>query len=239
MVLHTDSPVTPQVPLQLRMIGADRPPFLVAARGNLNYPPGFSPDEARNIQVTTVERQEASARPRLECDLPFLQFEFDSVTEEPYPDPGAVERTYLFRVTFRSPPPAGTFAGEVEAIDPWDGRLTKRIPVHGRVSTPIRDIPPSLTLHVADPPARAVLARFSVIASEPISGIEVEAEQGAACPLLVERRGLDLTGRFATFEVRWRPDRPLAEGAYCLVVRPTPEALGRTIVPINVRFGGD
>ncbi len=239
IVLHTDSPVTPSVPLHLHMLSSQKAPFVIAASGALSYLPGFSTEEIREVVVWTVERDEEDERPMLKSGLPFLQFEPISVDEKPSAEPGTVRRTYKFRVSFASMPPDGTFTGEVEVIVPWDGRPSKRIPVQGQVSPPVRVIPTSLSLHIDDPVNREALARFSIITKAPATGFEIEVERGEESPLLVEPQGPTPTERFATFAVRWKPDRPIAEGVHRLVIRPSPETLDRVVVPVAVTIGGE
>ena len=101
VTLVTDSPVTPEVPLHFQMKARDRDgeSYLLRAGNPLVYMGDWSPDEPRQIIVTTVQAPGEEKPPQVTCDLPFLKFELIDVDEKTSTDPSVVFRNYTYRPT--------------------------------------------------------------------------------------------------------------------------------------------
>jgi Protein of unknown function (DUF1573) len=103
--LRTDSPVTPNIGLRLRMLGWRAPPFLIRAAGDLVYTGGLSSDD-REIYVYTEETHGSSPKPpAVTSDLPFLVIGPPTIDEKPDLDLSAVVRTYRHKITLSSTVP--------------------------------------------------------------------------------------------------------------------------------------
>ena len=97
--LVTDSPLTPDVQLELMVKGYRSPPYLFEIRGELYYPAGSTLEE-RRLRVSTVEpRVDQGVRPivSLSEDLDFLRVG-DPVVVDEFDDerPDFVVRTYEY-----------------------------------------------------------------------------------------------------------------------------------------------
>jgi hypothetical protein len=93
--LRTDSPIKPEVPLTLTIVGTRKPPFLFLLEGEAVFRGDYVTGMGREIAVLTVESHDKGAGPALTTDLPFLRLA-----------PKGVEVKTLHR--------AGHFSSEVE-----------------------------------------------------------------------------------------------------------------------------
>ena len=235
--IQTDSPATPRLTFQLRMIGGREPPFIFKAGGDLSWMQGASPDQAREVTVRTVERLEKLGRPALSSDLPFLRFEPVSERDGTSTEPGTVPRTYVYEVRPSPEVPEGTFTGEVRVTPAWGGP-PETIPVSGRSSRPLRALPSSVRLRLKDRSDVGAEASLHVILADPDPGVRAEPER-ADGPLAVERREVVGPGRFVTFAVRLRAGSAPVAGSYGVVVRPSAGAGGPLTVPVVLTIGGE
>ena len=237
VTLRTDSPLTPEVVLQLRMIGGRRPPYLLQAAGELTWMDGGVKAGQRTIVVTSIEWADSKREPPiLECTLPFLKVGFPDFEEEPYTKPGVVQRRYTYQVGFVSDPPRGAFSGEVKVPDPWDPRHVERIVVHGETLAPLRVFPSRMVLHLRKgSETREVKADFLVCAAEPAPDLTLEAGGAEESPLLVGNMKWVEEGRRATFSVGVKQGRA-REGVFPVVIRRPSSPTERVVVPISLRM---
>jgi len=237
ITVETDAPATPTVGLQIMVEGFRRPPYLFQLSGQLFYQEGYTPEEAREIQVQVIALSGVPERPPVvTSDLPFLQLGIPTVTRRPYlVDAKMQVLSYLFPIRFRSKPPNEAFSGEVAVVDPWDSDRVLRQKVFGEYNRPIRVAPSRLMLDVGggnELPASARFLARSMRVGEPLK-VLAEKEDG---PLAVEALGNGLDeGGFQTFEVRWKPGRELVEGVYNVTVRPEAGGVALLTVPVRVR----
>ena len=82
ITLNTDSPATPRITLNFRMLGSRKPPFLLDIEGDLACVADPPEAETRQIVVTTVEGPERRESTAPRGDLAFLKFERINVTEK-------------------------------------------------------------------------------------------------------------------------------------------------------------
>lgn len=236
VILRTDSPLTPEVVLQLRMIGGRRPPYLLQAAGELTWMGDEAQGSRRTIAATNVEWADSRHEPpKLECTLPFLKVGSPDFEEEPYTKPGVVQRRYIYQIGFVSKPPLGVFSGEVRVFDPWDPRHVERILIHGETFPPIRVFPSRMVLRLrTGDETRDVKADFLVRTAEPAPDLTLEAERAEESPLLVGSLRWVEEGRRATFSVGVKQGRA-REGVFPVVIRRPSSPTERVVVPIALR----
>ncbi len=239
LVLHTDSPITPRVPLHLRMIGNRRPPFLLGIEGDLTFIGDQELDTGRELLVLTVESQghEDGKRPILKSDLP-LRFEPRGTEAKPYVAPGTVLVTSKYEV-FLNSQVNGTISGEIRAIDPWLEDHVETIRVLASATPGLRAIPTSLVLNYGEDDRGIEPARLVVMTAGSAAQSRVGPEDEGRSPILVERLPIGASDRICMYDVRWRPGVPIRPGRYEIIVRESPASSHRLIVPVTVRKGGD
>lgn len=106
IVLHTDSPLTPEIPLKLVLVSRRPPPFLVNAGGDLTFLTKPDDDQPQEVWVAAAEQNGYEGpHPRVESSLPYLSFQLISRAEKPYPGRDAVQVMYSFACRFSEEPP--------------------------------------------------------------------------------------------------------------------------------------
>jgi len=236
--LLTDSTVTPEVPLYLRMVGGSSQARLGRVGGELSFVGDWSPDENRPLRANVWEPPGEPRPPIVESDLAFLRFEFSHTTEKPTAKPPLISRTYFYQVRFREPPPPGRFEGEIRVRDPHNLERVKRLRVYGEMPKPLEVIPARLQLNVSaagQPPE----AELRLISRDPElePTVEPATDGGHANPLTVRAKpseDSDAGARFA-FVVGLSDDPEQVEpGDYELIVHPSPSA-EPIRVPVRIR----
>jgi hypothetical protein len=203
ITVHTNSPLTPDVPLHLRMVGSRRPPFLLSVLGDLAYREADISGTPREVVARTIETGPCEATPHLDSDLDFLSFRLIEVKEEPYLDPGTTLRTYRFEVSLTGPPPARTFSGTVRVHDPWDQSLIKTIPAYRQEAPPVRVIPTHLSIEIGSPTEGVAEVSFLVQTEKEDPDLRVERAPDAGCRVTVDPPiKLGDNGRLLKFVVR-------------------------------------
>lgn len=238
VTLVTDSPVTPEIPLHLRLKGQERESdsHLLRAGGDLTYMGDWSPAEPRRLIATTVQSPGDHQPPEVICDLPFLAFELIDLDEMISTTPSIAFRNYTYQARFTAPPPAGRFHGEVIVIDPWNPTKQKTIKIHGVTPEPIQIIPPRLILRVGENEgegdAKAVL-RLRV--RDPDLAPSVAPEDPENSPIIIRSTAREDDGveRFV-IELKDRSGE-VAEGIHNVIVRPSPNSSEQRVVPVMVR----
>ncbi len=236
VTLQTDSPSTPEVVLQLRLIGGRRPPFLLQAGGELTWTAGFSKTDTRTISATTVELQGSKRQPPIvKAPSSFLTVGPPAFDESPYTKPGTVQRRYVYEVRFNSDPPPGVFSDEVLVIDPWDPQHVERSIVHAETLPPLRVVPSRTVLYLAKrPESREARADFLIFTANPSLDLEVGAEGGKESPLVISPVQWVERGRRAAFSIGVKPGR-MREGVFSIIVRRSSSPTERVVVPVSLR----
>jgi len=236
VTLQTDSPSTPEVVLQLRVIGGRRPPFLLQAGGELTWTGGFSKTDTRIISATTVDLQVSKRQPPIVKSLSsFLTVGPPTFDEAPYTKPGIVQRRYVYEVKFNSDPPAGFFSDGVLVIDPWDPQHVERIVVHAESLPPLRVIPSRTVLYLdKGPESREARADFLIFTANPSPDLELELEGGKESPLVISPMQWVEKGRRAAFSVGVKPGRT-PEGVFSVIIRRHSSPTERVVVPVSLR----
>jgi hypothetical protein len=238
VTLRTDSPLTPLVVLNLKILGWRDPSFLLQASGDLTYKGESFQTETREISAVTVESLGSRPRPPIiKSDLPFLEVGAPILDERPYSSPGSVQRTYVYRVNFSSSPPA-TFTGDVSVIDPWDPEHADRIHVQGETLPPLRVFPSRLALRPnASLDSEGSWANITVLSRFPAPEISAFAEPENAYPVAIRRMKLEQEGRLSSFSIRLESAGPVPDGEFNIVIQPNPNSKERVAVPVLVRNG--
>ena len=177
ITLNTDSTVTPEVQLRLRMTSSRRPPFLLSVGGDLTYRGGDSSEEGREIFAITIEPTARSRASAPETDLPFLGIRPGAVTESRYRETGTVQRTYHYQVDFTTDPPPGSFGGVLTIADPWDPAHVERLNIRGHIPDPVEVLPSRLVLRVREGEESAAEATFVVRLERAGSGPQGRADR--------------------------------------------------------------
>ena len=240
VLLHTDSPITPRVPLQLRMIGSQRPPFLLGIRGDLAFVGEPELGAGRELVVTTVEKEggEDDRRPMLRSDLQVL-FEPKGVESSPYAIPGAILKTYKYEMWFNEKPKSGTFSGEVRAIDPWITGHAETLRVYGVADPDLRAMPSSLVLTYGRKDRLIEPARLIVLTKGSAAESCAEPKDRDKSPILVERGEVGASNRVCEYFVKLNPRATLQPGRFEIIVKETPRSTRQLVVPVSVRESGD
>jgi len=241
--LLTDSTVTPEVPLYLRMVGASSEARLGRVGGELGFVGDWSPAEIRSLRAKVWEPAGESRPPFVESNLPFLGFTFSHTTERPTADPPFILRTYVYQVRFRESPPPGRFEGEIRVRDPHDLKRVNRLRVYGEMPKPLEVVPARLQLNVSAA-GQSPEAELRLVSRNPDLDptIEPASDGGHANPLTVRaipsensaNEDDDEGARFA-FVVGLSDDPEQVEpGDYELIVHPSPSA-EPIRVPVRIR----
>ena len=215
---NTDSPATPRITLNFRMLGS-RKPFLLDIEGDLAYVADSSEAETRQIVVTTVEGPERRESPAPRSDPEFLKYERINVTEKAYVEPNTYVRRYAFRVGFTSSPPSGAFSGLVSVEDPWDHTRIDSINAYSQAIPAIRMVPAHTTLKLVAPADKAAHARFAVVTTEVIKGLTIEDQTDVNGRFVDERVPGEGTPQMMIFLARPGPDASPVPDLHRLIVR--------------------
>ncbi|HWE35051.1 MAG TPA: DUF1573 domain-containing protein [Isosphaeraceae bacterium] len=230
IVLRTDSPLTPEIELHLRMIGARRPPYLMQAGGDLTYLGDFERDEPHTVVVITVEPREQSGLPLLRTDFPGMEFGAPVVKERPHVAPGTIQREYRFPVSFARMPPEGVFTGAAEVVDPWDPGHTEVVHIHGQVLLPFRVEPRRIILN-----GPRDHQSFRIISRTDVDGRRLGIQADGGSGLVVERVDRGEDRRSFTFTVGHRDDARFVPGVHKLIVRSPNNPENPVVLPVSVR----
>ena len=111
--VHTDSPLEPDVPLTVKLVGTRTPPFLYLLEGEAVFLGEYSQGMHRDVGVLTVENQDQGPGPEILLDLHFLHATLTGVEAKPFMTPGTFLRTWRYRIPRlqRERPPFGVFQG--------------------------------------------------------------------------------------------------------------------------------
>ncbi len=238
-VLHTNSPITPRVPLHLRMIGSQRPPFLLGVKGDLSFLGPAELDAGREFAVMTVEDKgiRNDKRPILESQLP-IRFDYLGTEDRPYVLPGVVLREHKYRIVFTKKPGPGTLESEVRALDPWVQGHVEKLRLYAASHPEIRVIPSSLFLSPARRDRGAETTRFVIVTADPTSEPLVEVRDAEKSPILLERPKGERSGRVKTYEVKWKSGVLVRSSRFDILVWESPLTANPIVVPVTVQ-GGD
>lgn len=237
ITLLTDSPVTPEIPLHLRLMGRERRSYLLDAGGDLAYIGDWSPEERRPLTVVTVHPRGKERVPGVACDLAFLKLNRVSTEVRPTTDPELFVRTDTFEAIFDATRlPRGRFRGEIVVTDPWDDAHVARVAVTGETRGPVEAIPPRLILRVGTVPTDAEVV-LELRSHDSNLRPTVEPEEPQSSPLSVsEPRAEDDRTQFL---VRIRAGvGEVEEGVHNLVARPHAASPESIVVPVMIRSEG-
>ena len=234
--VRTDSAVTPTLPLTLRLIGSNKPPFLLDATGDLTFlnvdRPNLKPDgESRKLVVRMIETRADAQEPTFRATPPNLLVTKIGEQTQPYREPDTVLRMYLYRVGFAEPPIEDRLAGGVTVIDPWSPEHRTELRVEVEVRARIKAVPARIDL-VATAGAEAA-AEFLVL-TDGTAPIAIEDYRiDAASPLRVEpiwaRRGV------ARFRVAAPVTTAAADLTRTLTIHAAPMADESAVVSVTLR----
>ena len=150
ITITTDSPVSPEVVLTLRIIGSRRGPYMFEVQGDLNFPAGTTGDDVRFVLVNQIE--EAKSRPTppfVKNELKFVQISNPELElEGPSSAPGMVHRRYVCKAKKRMADGDPSQSGRISVVDPWDPDHVETAHVHCEASVPIRVSPSRAILAV-------------------------------------------------------------------------------------------
>ncbi len=141
-VVHTDSPVKPDVHLTARIIVRRKPPFL-SVTGDLTFRGALSPDLAGELSVVTFESDGETLEPQISTNLPFLEIDRAKVSVRAADFRAAqtigfpvVERTRKYRVRLKKAPPDAAFIGTITVTDPLGRTGNWSLNVLGQLDRP-------------------------------------------------------------------------------------------------------
>lgn len=233
--VRTDSPTTPAVHLSLLVLGAEPPPFLVSVDEGLTFHDAEVGAEGDLLVSTAELSNEEGPEVVFRTNLPFLQFRRVKSNVRPVGDSGTTyARTTTYRVGIASPPPNGSFLGEIRVFDPRRPDDVKSLQVRGESSPPIRVVPSRLIVGIEeaqhDPPKTFLVVMKGLGSGGSLRPVPV----GENNPFLVEPHIGDPDVRAARFVLRLKPGTRPRPGVYDIHIATTSGPQG-TILPILVR----
>lgn len=187
VTLITDSPITPRVVLQLRIIGSRRPPLLLTAAGDLSFVASPEEELAREIVATTVEHAESEPTPPIiKTDVQALELTGLTLrAEAPSVEPGTVSREYAGQAKLATGTHRGTFTGSVAVVDPWGPERVEELRVHGEILPMLSAVPPRILLRLnRSGSGGKICAAFAVVSRRPAPEFSAELEDNEA-PLTI------------------------------------------------------
>lgn len=239
LTLETDSAETPIVELRLRLIGDARPkpPYLLNAYGDLVYSRRVFDSDVREVTVISVQETGRHDEPKVASDLPFIRLEPLGHRSTITTEPTYSLVTHAYAVHVEDPPP-GRFRGEIQVVDPWNGRRVKGIRVYGDCPSSVVVSPPRLQFHRAGARQEDHRALLRVEYQDPSLTPTAEVEGGTAAPIsVVPLPSTEVNVSLFEVGLHPAPDRR-QEGIVRLVVRPSSESPERIVVPVRIINGG-
>lgn len=235
VTLKTDSPATPEVVLQLRIVGSRRPPFLLTAVGDLSFVAGAEEASVREIIATTIEVAGSPPKaPLIKTNVQSLVLDSPTLrAEAPYVEAGTVLRDYVVEVRLVASARQGAFTGDVSVVDPWDAEHIEHLRVHGEVLPILSAVPSRILLRVSQSRVDAEIdASLSVASRHPAPDLAIELENDEA-PLTISGPRLVGDGQRSVFTIGLKAGVP-RDGEYEIRVRErsTDETLS---IPVAVR----
>jgi Protein of unknown function (DUF1573) len=202
ITLLMDSTLLPAVVVKLHIIGSRKPPYMVDARGDLNFTGEIGSGETRSLYIDCVERPEFPPTPPivknesdfLDLDPPFLE------KEQPTTSPDVVNRKWIVKGRMKSTA-AGLDSGQVIVTDPWDPNHSQPVRVHRDVTPPLRVSPRRAILKASNGDVPPPTAQFVILSNEPIADILVEWEDAGLIPLQLSNPTADASKRMFSFNV--------------------------------------
>ncbi len=226
VTLNTDSPLTPEVGLKVRVGSSRTPPYLLSVSGEIVYNSGDDVlAEDRDLEAITIDV--AGARPGIApeptCDLDYVHIGTPTMVEAADAATGTVVRKYRYKVRIVDYPPTDHFSGVIKVRDPWDADSFQAINVHGINRGPFRIVPSPLFLRVQGPSGPGRGASFQVLSDRRLGDLRVEPMDAESCPLEVDSdsESGDDGGQCVRFVVTARPGSKLLKNEYKFVLYET------------------
>lgn len=239
VTLTTNSPLTPKVVLQLRIVGSRRPPLMGQMGGELSFIGSVTSAMTRSIYVQTVELEgSAPEPPPLTSTLSELSIGSPRLVQE-VADTGthSVVRRYEYEASVMNAPAEELLAGDVIAVDPWDSTHEERIRVHLERRPSLRAIPKRVILNASNLGESEEGAKVVILTEEPSLDLLIECEEPLATPLIVRRLESSEDNRQHIFTISVNPDvRDGVSGEYQVFVS-CPSDGQKLRVPVLIRSG--
>lgn len=233
VTLQTDSPLTPEVILKLRVISDRRPPFLVTAVGDITFRGDYSLDEPRQIvAVTLVPITEENREPIIWHQIPFLKVNPPIIDETVLAEKALRQVRYAYKVGLSSRPPEGLFSGEILVTDPWDANNLVRITVSLETPSPIRVIPSRLIVK-RDGRDGTGEATFTVLSRLPMTKLSVMDQNSIKSPftIILEDQGKDKRKFIYRLAILHSVPRDLDDRV--IVIRPNGDSSKELTLPVR------
>ena len=184
VTVRTNSRVTPEVPLRIRVLGGRRPPFLFDVEGVLTF---TESNRACELRVRTLQDAESNVPLSISADSQRISIQAEGFTNEPYGETRFVLRTYRYRVSLAHDWETGAIYGLVLVADPWDPQRLKQVPYSGRVTPAVRFFPshPRLVRNLGESASPHVL--LVVLTRDPLPQVHLEPLEGSLPGLTIQR----------------------------------------------------
>jgi hypothetical protein len=236
IALFTDSPITHRVNMYLQLEDTRKPPFVFAFSGDLIYQnPRI--EDTREVRIDTVELLTEKHNPTVRSNLAFLRIDLKSIQDKKHPkQENTVVRSYVYTVSFASPPPMESFQGTVSAQDPFYLDRTLTLNVFGEITPAVRVTPARAILRIGSHISSNPEAQFMVLSIKPLQDLRVMAEAGDASPLVIELAKSHPSESQAVFTVRYRPSpSETVDGIHNIFVWTSLDKNKPVVVPIMVQ----
>lgn len=239
VLVHTDSPTTAEVTLRLHVVSGNRPPFIVATKGDL-YNLESSIGEGRYITVVTAEPQDNRNMPTVKTDADFVEVKYEGHVDRVYPFSNSVERSHRFRVLPIPDRLPEKFAGELRVIDPWTDKVFSYVNITTQKTPRLRVAPSRLILRLTNElnglKGRSNQVEFLVVAQEGIHpNITAEPENGPSSPLQIERIPRQQEEGYYAFKVSLKPEISVSDGIYNIVVKESGSDTNQILLPVALK----
>ncbi len=206
--LATDSVAQPVVPLLLRVVGSQSPPYLLDVRGDLTYRADPARDSPRIVEIETIEPAALKDRPELRPTIDHPSFRFVAtgmVERENGFLADTVHRIAQYRVEADDWPRGESFRGQLVVRSPWDDRAVRALNIEVDYPASVRAVPARLSVD-ADAIRRGEPGpSLQVLTTEPAPDIRAEAAGDCERLPRIEGGPLDEAGLQHAFRLVWEP----------------------------------
>lgn len=230
--IGTDSVLTPELLLKMRIVSTRRPPFLMKAAGDISFMGEYSLSDSREIVAVTVVPIGGAREPIVRNEIPFLKVGPPTINEKIFSDQNIIQIEYTYKIGLSTKTPDGLFSGEVTVTDPWDANRVERIGVTLETPAPLRVIPSRLVVRREGGGTRETI--FIVRSRTPMTKPSVVDLGGEKTPFVVELLGMSSDNRTATYKIVFARDTAEDSGERQLLIRPDGDASEGVKLPVKL-----
>ena len=217
IIVDTDSPKSPEVNLELLVLGGRKPPYLLSIRGEIYFQPGYGIFDKREFVIDSVEESKSIPHaPNPECDLSFMKSEMTGISEKSFiGGRGFIVRSYRYQIGFNSKPPCESFTARITAVDPWNPSNRLPLNIRAEENLPFRVAPSTLILEYSGDDDESSSLKFFAKCVLHEHDLVIEADG----PIQVDKIDRHPVNGFSLFKLSWKKGISFKEGLYHVILR--------------------